>query len=104
MSASSILLPAQTPAESTVVAVVSGTPAYLALYTDTGVPVPDGVSLDVLRQTLQGTYLPFYMETLGRVTLNSALTVVELTIPGNYMVKRPDITEFLVNVGVEQDS
>jgi hypothetical protein len=104
MSASSILAPAQTPANSSVVTVVSGTPAYLALYTDTGVPVPDGVSLDVLRQTLEGSYLPFYIETLGRVTLNSAMTVIELAMPGSYMVKRPNITEFLVNVGVEQDS
>lgn len=104
MSAVSIMAPGQTAATSTSVTVVSGTPAYLALYTDVGSPVPDGVSFDVLRQTEAGFFVLFYLPVLGRVTLNSEMTVLTLTIPGTYQVVRPNITEFLVNVGVEQDS
>lgn len=104
MSATSILAPAQTPATSTQFTIVAGTPTYLALYTDTGVPVPDGVSLDVERESVNGFFLPFFVEELGRVTLNSELTVLTLSIPGTYQVIRPNITEFSVNVGVEQDS
>ena len=104
MSATSILSPGQTPEFSSTITVAAGSSVAVAVYTDTGVEVPSGVSLQLFRQTLTGAYQPFYTYPGGPVYLSQQLTVYLITIPGTYQFKRENISAYGVNVGIEQGS
>lgn len=100
-----VLAPGQTAANSSNIVVTSSESQVVAIYTDTdGVTVPPHVTMVVERQTAAGFFEPTSTAGVGTLLLSSASNVIHIVLPGTYRVRRPDISEFGVNVGVSADA
>lgn len=100
--ASSILAPAQTPANSSPIVVTENSSKLITIYTDNGTELPYGVTLVLERLTVAGNYEDVSTAQYGRIVLTKDNKSILINGVGTYRVARPDITAFGVNVGVQE--
>lgn len=73
----------------------------VSAFTSTGSDLPPGPVLTVQRQDLNGNYITLSTIGYGAVRLMMQCQHVTISMPGTYRVKRPDISMFDVEVGVQ---
>lgn len=99
--ATSILTPGQTQADSSTFTVNDGDSVLVSIYTDTGENMPSGPVLSLKRADINGNFINVSTVGLGRITFTWGCQQLVITSPGTYMVSRPDISPWGVNIGVQ---
>lgn len=100
--ATSILQPSTIEGASANIIVTEGNSKLISLYTDTGDDIPYGVVLKLQRLTVAGYFENVSTTLHGPVLLKKDNKTVIINGVGTYRVYRPDISEFGVNVGVQE--
>lgn len=98
-----VLAPGTAEATSVDITVNSGSPVPVSLYTTTGGDIPSGVVCQLLRRTAAGNFMELSTVGIGAIVLTGQSRMLVISTPGVYRVRRPDIAEYVVQVGVETD-
>lgn len=99
--ATSILLPAQTEATSTEFTVEDAESVVVSIYTSNGKDLPAGPVLSLKRADINGNFINVATPGIGRVVFNNGSQQIVVSSPGTYLVYRPDLTPWDVDVGVQ---
>lgn len=99
--ATSVLSPGVIASDSATFTVGDDENLLVSIYTDNGNNIPSGPVLSLKRADINGNFINVATVGFGRIAFTWGCQQILITTPGTYLVSRPNITVWNVNVGVQ---